>query len=192
MAYIGLPYYGYCPIKITTSDDGSEQETLGTGKITRAVISYAGENDSESGELWAGDRREQRDNGSPTAKLTIDRSYLSLADEAELGGHKYEEATKTLERKDTDTPATVRVAALGKMKTPERKLVYRLIGYYRASFDPVSDTLNTSAKGVSYGTTKLTGAAECNAKGEFVKKQDFDDYNAALTALKTFLNILEG
>lgn len=191
MAYIGLPYYGYCPITVTTSDDGSEQETLGVGKITRAVISYAGENDSESADLWAGDRREQRDNGSPTAKLTIDRSYLSLKDEAELGGHKYDDETKTLERKDTDSPAIVRVAALGKLKTPERKLVYRLIGYYRASFDPVSETLNTAGKSISYGTTKLTGAAECNANGDFVKKQDFDSYEDALAGLKTFLNILE-
>ena len=82
MAYIGLPYYGYCPITVTTNDDGTETESLGAGKITRAVISYAGENDSDSSELWAGDRREQRDSGSPSAKLTIDRSFLSLEDEA--------------------------------------------------------------------------------------------------------------
>ena len=164
---------------------------MGAGKITRAVISYAGENDSDSSELWAGDRREQRDSGSPSAKLTIDRSFLSLEDEAELGGHHYDASTKTLERKETDTPAIVRVASLGKLKTPERKLVYRLIGYYRASFDPVSDTLNTATKSVSYGTTKLNGAAECNCDGNFEKKQEFDDYAKALTALKAFLNIKE-
>ena len=162
MAYIGLPYYGYCPITVTTNDDGTETESMGTGKITRAVISYAGENDSDS--------------GSPSAKLTIDRSFLSLEDEAELGGHHYDASTKTLERKETDTPAIVRVAALGKLKTPERKQVYRMIGYYRASFDPVSDTLNTATKSVSYGTTKLNGAAECNCDGNFEKKQEFDDY----------------
>ena len=69
MAYIGLPYYGYCPITVTTNDDGTETESMGAGKITRAVISYAGENDSDSSELWAGDRREQRDSGSPSAKM---------------------------------------------------------------------------------------------------------------------------
>ena len=74
MAYIGLPYYGYCPITVVTSADGSETETLGDGKITRAVVSYAGENDSDGSELWAGDRREQRDAGAPSAKLSIDRS----------------------------------------------------------------------------------------------------------------------
>lgn len=191
MTYIGLPYYGYCPITVTTNDDGTETESMGTGKITRAVISYAGENDSDSSELWAGDRREQRDSGSPSAKLTIDRSFLSLEDEAELGGHHYDASTKTLERKETDTPAIVRVAALGKLKTPERKQVYRLIGYYRASFDPVSDTLNTATKSVSYGTTKLNGAAECNCDGDFEKKQEFDDYAKALAGLKSFLNIKE-
>ena len=187
MAFIGLPFYGYCPITVTTNDDGSETESLGAGKITRAVISYAGENDSESSELWAGDRREQRDSGSPSAKLTIDRSYLSLADEAELGGHSYDKATDTLERKANDTSAFVRVAALGKLRTPERKLVYRLIGYYRASFDPVDENLATATKGKSYGSTKLTGSAD----GNFEKKQDFTEYAAALTALKTFLNIKE-
>lgn len=191
MAFIGLPFYGYCPITVTTNDDGSETESLGAGKITRAVISYAGENDSESSELWAGDRREQRDSGSPSAKLTIDRSYLSLADEAELGGHSYDKATDTLERKENDTPALVRVAALGKLRTPERKLVYRLTGYYRASFNPVNENLATATKGKSYGSTKLTGSAECNADGNFEKKQDFTEYAAALTALKTFLNIKE-
>lgn len=40
MAFIGLPFYGYCPITVTTNDDGSETESLGAGKITRAVISY--------------------------------------------------------------------------------------------------------------------------------------------------------
>ena len=162
MAFIGLPFYGYCPITVTTNDDGSETESLGAG-------------DSESSELWAGDRREQRDSGSPSAKLTIDRSYLSLADEAELGGHSYDKTTDTLERKENDTPALVRVAALGKLRTPERKLVYRLTGYYRASFNPVNENLATATKGKSYGSTKLTGSAECNA----------------LTALKTFLNIKE-
>ena len=93
MAWIGLPFYGYCPMTVTTNDDGTEQESLGAGKITKAVISYAGENDSDSSELWAGDRREQRDNGAPSAKLTIDRSFLSLEDEAELGGHHYDAST---------------------------------------------------------------------------------------------------
>lgn len=191
MAWIGLPFYGYCPMTVTTNDDGTEQESLGTGKITKAVISYAGENDSDSGELWAGDRREQRDNGAPSAKLTIDRSFLSLEDEAELGGHHYDASTKTLERKESDTPAIVRVAALGKLKDPQRKVLYRLVGYYRASFDPVDDSLNTAAKSVSYGTTKLSGAAECNCDGNFEKKQEFDDFSNALAALKAFLNIKE-
>lgn len=191
MAYIGLPYYGYCPITVVTSADGSETETLGDGKITRAVVSYAGENDSDSSELWAGDRREQRDAGAPSAKLSIDRSYLSLADEAELCGHHYDESTKTLERKEGDTPALVRVAALGKLKKPDRKLAYRLVGYYRASFDPVDDNLSTASKSTSYSTTKLAGSAECNSEGNFVKKQEFDGYEEALAALKTFLNIKE-
>ena len=34
MAWIGLPFYGYCPMTVTTNDDGTEQESLGTGKIT--------------------------------------------------------------------------------------------------------------------------------------------------------------
>ncbi len=191
MAWIGLPFYGYCPMTVTTNDDGTEQESLGTGKITKAVISYAGENDSDSSELWAGDRREQRDNGAPSAKLTIDRSFLSLEDEAELGGHHYDASTKTLERKESDTSAIVRVAALGKLKDPQRNVLYRLVGYYRASFDPVDDSLNTAAKSVSYGTTKLSGAAECNCDGNFEKKQEFDDFSKALAALKAFLNIKE-
>ena len=74
MAYIGLPYYGYSPITVVTSADGSETETLGDGKITRAVVSYAGENDSDSSELWAGDRREQRAAAAPSAKQSIARS----------------------------------------------------------------------------------------------------------------------
>lgn len=189
MAYIGLPYYGYCPITVSTKDDGTETEELGTGKITRAVISYAGENDNDSSELWAGDRREQRDAGAPSAKLTIGRSYLSLADEAELCGHHYDTSTKTLERKEGDTPAKVRVAALAKLKTPERKVAYRLVGYYRASFDAIDEDLNTASKSTSYGTTKLSGAAECNCGGNFAKKQEFDSYEEALAALKTFLNI---
>ncbi|WP_370754565.1 hypothetical protein [Gemmiger formicilis] len=191
MAYIGLPYYGYCPITVATNADGSETESLGNGKITRAVVSYGGENDSDSSELWAGDRREQRDAGAPSAKLTIDRSYLSLADEAELCGHHYDESTKTLERKEGDTPALVRVAALGKLKKPDRKLAYRLVGYYRVSFDPVDDNLSTASKSTSYSTTKLAGSAECNSDGNFVKKQEFDGYEEALAALKTFLNIKE-
>ena len=116
---------------------------------------------------------------------------MSLADEAELGGHSYDKTTDTLERKENDTPAFVRVAALGKLRTPERKLVYRLIGYYRASFNPVNENLATATKGKSYGSTKLTGSAECNADGNFEKKQDFTEYAAALTALRTFLNIKE-
>jgi hypothetical protein len=43
----------YCPITVATNADGSETESLGNGKITRAVVSYGGENDSDSSELWA-------------------------------------------------------------------------------------------------------------------------------------------
>ena len=38
MAFIGLPFYGYCPITVTTNDDGSETESLGAGKITVIYI----------------------------------------------------------------------------------------------------------------------------------------------------------
>ena len=55
----------------------------------------------------------------------------------------------------------------------------------------VNENLATATKGKSYGSTKLTGSAECNADGNFEKKQDFTEYAAALTALKTFLNIKE-
>ena len=191
MAFIGLPYYGYCPVTVTTAKDGTESEALGAGKITRTIISYAGENDSDSSELWAGDRREQHDTGEPSAKLSIERSHLTLEEEAELCGHSYEEAPKTLPRKSGDTAIFVRVAALCKMSLPERKKGYRMLGYYRASFEPVNDTASTANKSVSYGTPKLTGTAETNAEGLFEIKQDFDTYAEALTAFKRFLNITE-
>ena len=44
---------------------------------------------------------------------------------------------------------------------------------------------------MTYGTTKLNGAAECNCDGNFEKKQEFDDYAKALAGLKAFLNIKE-
>ena len=53
MAFIGLPYYGYCTYTTNESGDGSVTETLGQGKITKSVIKVAPSVESNCVELDA-------------------------------------------------------------------------------------------------------------------------------------------
>lgn len=87
MAYIGLPYYGYCAYTETDSGDGQVTENLDTGKLTRSVIKFAPTAESNAVELWAGDLKEQDEYDNPGGTISIDRSYISLEEEAAMGGH---------------------------------------------------------------------------------------------------------
>ena len=87
MAYIGLPYYGFCTYTTAEAEDGAVTETLGKGKITRSVIKFTPSEESNAVELWAGDLMEQSEYDNPTASVGIERSYISLEEEAAVCGH---------------------------------------------------------------------------------------------------------
>lgn len=81
--------------------------------------------------------------------------------------------------------------AQDKLKKPDRKVAYRVIGYYRATMAPIADELNTRSAQKSFGQQNLTGTLGTNAKGDFVYKNEYSEYAEALADLKKFLNILE-
>ena len=112
MAYIGLPYYGYCTYTETDSGDGTVAENLGTGKLTRSVIKFAPTAESNAVELWAGDLKEQDEYDNPGGTISIDRSYISLEEEAAMGGHKFtkEGSEGGMVHNADDTPALLRVS----------------------------------------------------------------------------------
>lgn len=193
MAYIGLPYYGYCTYTETDSGDGQVTENLGTGKLTRSVIKFAPTAESNAVELWAGDLKEQDEYDNPGGTISIDRSYISLEEEAAMGGHKFtkEGSEGGMVHNADDTPALLRVAAMAKLKKPDRKVAYRVVGYYRATMAPIADEFNTRSGQKAFGQQNMTGTLGTNAKGDFVYKNEYSEYAEALADLKKFLNILE-
>ena len=193
MAYTGLPYYGYCTYTEEDAGDGTMRETLGEGKITRSIIKFAPSEDSNAVELWAGDLKEQDEYDALTGSISIDRSYISLQEEAELGGHKWTKdgAEGGMIHKEDDVPPLCRVAAIAKLKKPDRSVAYRVIGYYRAVFAGVADELNTRQSQKNFGTQALSGTVSANSQGQFKYKNEFAKYEEALTDFKKFQNILE-
>lgn len=190
MAYIGMPYYGYCTYTVAEDATGKEVETLDIGTITRSVIKWSSNPSAEMVELWAGDRMEQQEGESPTANVSVERSYLSPEEEAKLGGHDYTEADGMTHGEDDIAPFC-RVAAMSKLRTPTRKVRYKVVTLMRAVFAPVADDFSSRQKNKTFGTSTITGTATTNADGKFVNKKEFDDYTSALTYLKTMLNIQE-
>lgn len=191
MAFIGLPFYGYCPYDVTTDEDGTETEVPKTGKLTRSVISFSASASSEATELWAGDMMEQSDYGVPSGTVTISRSYLSLDEEAEICGNTLSEDGELL-HKDTDKAPYLKLGSMAKLKDPSRKVKYRVVIYMRGWFGPVSDEYNTAQKQPAFTTPSLSGSVTVNAKGEFRKKKEFDKYEEALAYFKQELNIAGG
>lgn len=190
MAYVGMPYYGYCPYTVAEDGTGKEVETLGAGTITRSAIKWSSNPSAEMVELWAGDRMEQQEGESPTANVSIERSYLSVEEEAKLGGHTYTEADGMTHSEDDIAPFC-RVAAMSKQRTPDRTIKYKVVTLMRVVFAPVADEFNTRQKSKTYGTSTMTGTATTNGDGAFAGKQEFDTYDAALAHLKKMLNIQE-
>lgn len=193
MAFIGLPYYGYCTYTTNESGDGSVTEALGQGKITKSVIKVAPSVESNSVELYAGDTLEQSEYDTPTGSVSIERSYISLEEEANICGHTWtkdgEEGGMT--HNENDTPPFCRVAAMAKIKKPDRTIAYRVVGYYRAIFAFFADEMNTSQKQKSFGTQTITGTLNVNASGDFCYKNEFTEYSQALADFKKFLNVTE-
>lgn len=193
MAYIGLPYYGYCPYTTTEAEDGKVTETLGKGKITRSVIKFTPSEESNAVELWAGDLMEQSEYDNPTASVGIERSYISLEEEAALCGQEWtsDGADGGIVHNVDDVPPFCRVAAMAKVKKPDRTVKYRVVGYHRVVFGPVNDELATAQKAKAFGTQMLSGTASPNADGDFKYKNEFDTFELALTDFKKFLNVTE-
>lgn len=191
MAFIGMPYYGYCKYTETDNGDGTITENLETGTITRSAIKWAPSADSNSVELWAGDIKEQDEYDNPSGTISIDRSYISLQEEAMMGGHKYTKdgAEGGMVHNESDVPALLRVAAMAKVKKPDRTSAYRITGYYRATMAPIADEYNTRAAKKTFGTQSITGTLGTNSKGDFCYKNEFPDYQQALADFKKFLNI---
>lgn len=191
MAYVGLPYYGYCTYTETDNGDGTVTENLGTGKLTRSVIKFAPSAESSAVELWAGDLKEQDEYDNPGGTISIDRSYISLEEEAAMGGHKFtqEGAEGGMVHNADDTPALLRVAAMAKLKKPDRKVAYRVVGYYRATMAPIADEMSTRSAQKAFGQQNMTGTLGTNAKGDFSYKNEYPNFETALADMKKFLNI---
>lgn len=193
MAYIGLPYYGYCTYTTNEGEDGAVTETLGQGKITKSVIKVAPSVESNAVELYAGDTLEQSEYDSPTGTVSIERSYISLEEEANICGHTWtKDGTEGgMTHNENDTPPFCRVAAIAKLKKPDRTVAYRVVGYYRATFAPIADEMNTKQKQKAFGTQTINGTLNVNAKGDFCYKNEFGagQYEEALADFKKFLNV---
>lgn len=190
MAFIGLPFFGFCKVTVVKADDGTETETFGKGKMTGSAISFKAANSSKSKELWAGDNVEQYRTGAPRANVTMERSYLSLQDEADLCGHTVGTGGEMVYAKDP-APGYFVVATMAKAVTPEKKLVYRVTAYHRVQFDPIDDEGKTETDTPNYITQTLTGVASVNADGKFKTVQEFSasEYAAALSKMKSLLHI---
>lgn len=187
MAFKGHKRQGYCLLTITPGADGApDTETPGTGVITSHVVSFTGSNGSDATELYAGDTLEESED-SATGSVQIGLSQLSLKDEAALGGHSYSEEDGILEKEEDSAPY-VRYAAIG-VGTRNGKTFYRLVGYYKVKFSVGDDDFATKEKAVSFKTHTASGTTFTNAEGKRRMKKDFDSFDAALAAMKTFLNI---
>ena len=108
-----------------------------------------------------------------------------------MGGHKFtqEGAEGGMVHNADDTPALLRVAAMAKLKKPDRKVAYRVVGYYRATMAPIADEMSTRSAQKAFGQQNMTGTLGTNAKGDFSYKNEYADFAAALADMKKFLNI---
>lgn len=193
MAFKGHRRQGFCPLTITTTPEGVTSETLGTGKITKHVISFNGTVSDSSTDIWAGDVKEQSERQSEgSVQLVI--SQLPLEDEAALGGHEYTAKTGMTEKEGDEAPF-VRYAAIGvgtriNDSSGAKETFYRLLKYYKVQFGPLDDVLKTKQQSPAYEMHSAAGKCYHNVDGAMRTKQEFDTFDAALTEMKTFLNIV--
>lgn len=187
MAMKGHNRQGYAVITETESTPGTITETLSGGTITQHVVSFKASSKKEAVELYAGDRLDESEDGATSGDVSIDISQLDLKDEAALGGHTFD-ASNGMTCKDSDTAPYVRYAAIGVGKKNNVDF-FRLVMYYKVKFGDPGDDFETKKKSATFKTHALQGTCTANSAGKTVDKKDFDTFDTALTAMKTFLGI---
>ena len=186
---------GYCQITETAGADGTVSETLGTGVITSHVVNFTGTRGTSSTDVYAGDTLEDSEDET-TGDVKFELSQLPLKDEAAFGGHNYDTAKDLMTEADSDSAPFFRYGAIGLGRRgatkADMKNFYRLLMYYKVKFGPVDDTLQTKEEKPTYKSHSVSGRCYPNAGGKIREKQDFDTFEAAIAAMKTFLNITTG
>ncbi len=187
MAFKGHNRQGYAIIKETESTPGTITETLSGGTITQHTVSFKASSKKETVELYAGDRLDESEDGATSGDVSLDVSQLELKDEAALGGHTFD-ASNGMTCKDSDTAPYVRYAAIGVGKKNNVDF-FRLVKYYKVKFGDPDDDFESKKKSVTFKTHSLQGTCMANCEGKTKDKQDFDTFDKALAAMKTFLGI---
>ena len=191
MALAGLPMQGICPFTETESG-GVKTETLGTGTYTSRIMKFAASPTREVAEIYAGDAKDDEEEGAVSGTITVERSQMSLAEEAAYLGHTYTEEDG-LVAKDTDTAPYLRCAALAR-GIDKGKVYYRVTCYMKVKFSVAGDEYETKGKSPALKSRQLSGTLFANKDGVFKTVKDFTGETALTSAtafFKQMLNITE-
>ena len=145
-----------------------------------------------SQEFYADDGVDDIDNGFKKASLGLGINGLDAEDEATLFGYTYTAGSEGEGAKvvsiNTSEPSEVGVGCI----ITQRKsgvVSYVATIFHRAKFTEGSSSVETKGENVKMDAEQLNGVAISYADGKLRTKEYFSSYQAAESAVKTFLSI---
>ena len=197
MAMIDLRNFAYCTMQVTPNSDGTETETLGTGKMSNQIINTDVKSGSSQQKLYAGGRVAKTENNAIQGSGTVEFNFLPRENEAELLGHATETKTvntksvTVITRKEDDKAPWVR---WGIIKTATENNVHKYVveEYARTQFQEPDKAGKTKGEKVDFGTLKLPCTYISSAEdGSWERDVWCEDLATAQAELKDYCKVAE-
>ena len=190
MARIGLKYPRYCPVTVTQNADGSEAETLGTGKVMGKAISANITVNAEPQTQYADDGPAESVTEFTGGNIDIEQNDLIDTVASEVLGQTIDADGDLVSAVEDNPPYLRKAFIVPKVLNGQR--LYRAICYMRVKFAPPGEQLSTKGQNLTFGNTTLKGALMRDKDGNWKKEHTFDTLAAAMTWMNTKVNTPTG
>ena len=186
MAKIGVRYPKYCPYTVTQNADGTETETLGTGKVMGKAMGIDTTINADAVDQFADDGIAE--NTSEFTGGTIKNELNDLIDSAaaEILGSTITDG-ELISNSDDNAPYMRHGFIVPKVLNNVK--LYRAITYMRVKYAPPSESFNTKGKSIAFGSTTISGTIMRNKDKQWKREKTFDTEAAALAYLNEKMNI---
>lgn len=187
MAKIGVRYPRYCTYTVTQNADGTETETLGTGKVAgkateinttvtaNSVMQYADDAISEASAPFTG------------GTVAVGLNDLVDTAEAELCGHVIDGNGILTANADDEAPYVVFGFVYPALVSGVKK--YGVRCYTRVKFAPPGDDLKTKGQNLEFAGVTINGTLMENKDGDWKKQKLCDTLDQAMALLNTWCNM---
>lgn len=180
MALIGVRFPRYCPYTVTTSQDGTESEEFGTGKVMGKAMSVNVTINAEPQYQYADDGVAETVTEFTGGTIANELNDMIDSVEAELLGKSTVDGM--IQSKSDDNAPYVRVGFI-EPHMLNNKRQFKVQIYTRVKYSPPGKSLTTKGQTVTFAGVTINGALMRDASGVWEKHQTFETIEGAVACL---------